>query len=234
MAIEILACDTPELQSALFEFRYRIWAGELGAEVPEPAAARMSDGTDQRAINYAALDKGQIVGSLRVTDLRLLADASAMVSQYHLQDLVDAVGTGAMSHVGRLAVDRGNRGGACLLRLMEHALVESVKRDIRAFFFDCSPYLLRMYETLGAVRTGAAFNDAMLGFKLPMAMVTRDIAYLEEIGSPFLRMLKDLPPDPVGPTWRQGRGVSGPTRSLAEPETLLANFEQRLDRKSVV
>lgn len=228
MSVDIIVCDTPKRQAELFGFRHRIWSGEIGASVPGDRQTQMFDDADTLAINYAAVEHDRIIASLRVRDLRQLGDITGLAKRYHLHGLIEAVGVDALAHVGRLAVDRGHRGGICLMRLMERALRDSVERGIRAFCFDCSPYLLRMYEALGAVRTGVAFSDPMLGFKLPMAMVIGDIPYLREIGSPYLRVLQDLPTDEAGRAWRLALGGSRPLQAIVDPEAFLAIVEQRL------
>ena len=81
MTIQIIVCDTAERRQELFAFRHQIWAAELGAEVPGDAVSQMFDAVDLAAINYAALEGNRLIGSFRVTDLRLLPNADAIIAR---------------------------------------------------------------------------------------------------------------------------------------------------------
>lgn len=229
MSIGIEVCDTPDLQDRLFEFRHRIWGGELGADVPVGAPDRMREPVDDVAINYAAIDAGAIVGSLRVTDFHLIADPAPMVERYNVAALVAHVGPEALSHVGRLAVDRSRRSGLCILKLLERAFEDGRRRGIRATFFDCSPYLLSMYEALGAIRCGEAFNDPVLGFKLPVVMILGDVDYFREVGSPYLRIAQQFPRDDDLRQWRLQHLSAPASVATASPEALPDLIERRLE-----
>ena len=141
MAIQIIVCDTPQRRQDLYAFRHQIWAVELGAVVPGDAVSHMFDAVDLAAINYGALDENRLIGSFRETDLRQLENANAIVERYHLQTLSAQIGIDAIAYVGRLAVDRDARGGMCHFALLEQSIRDASKRGIRAYCFDCSPYL---------------------------------------------------------------------------------------------
>ena len=232
MSIQILVCDTPELRQKLYVFRHQIWAIELGAAVAGDAVSQMFDAVDLSATNYAALEENLVIGSLRVTDLRLLENADAIVERYHLQALREQIGIDAIAHVGRLAVDRSARGGMCLFALLERAMRDANARGIRASCFDCSPYLLRTYEALGAVRTGPAFDDPILGFKIPLVIINADHAYFRSLGSPFARLLDDSQhaphEDPVASAWRAKRSGNSQLTPSNDPNALLEYIDERL------
>jgi CRP-like cAMP-binding protein/predicted GNAT family N-acyltransferase len=230
MAIEIIVCDTPASRAQLFAFRHRIWADELGAEVPGVSNTdtlnSMFDAVDLTAINYAAINGDQIIGSFRVTDLHLLENPDAIVARYHVQDLRQLVGTQAIAHVGRLAVDRSARGGTCLFMLLAKAMRDCINRGIRAVCFDCSPYLLRTYEALGAVRTGPAFDDPMLGFKIPLALINADQDYFQHLQSPLARAVTQVQPDPIAVGWRKLRSSNPLLMPASDPKTLLEYIDE--------
>ncbi len=232
MSIQIVVCDTPDLRRELYAFRHRIWATELGAHVPGDAVSQMFDTVDLAATNYAALEESRIIGSFRVTDLRLFENADAIVERYHLQTLSEQIGIDAIAHVGRLAVDRNARGGLCLFTLLERSMREASARGMRAYCFDCSPYLLRTYEALGAVRTGAAFDDPVLGFKIPLVIINADQAYFSSIGSPLARVLDDsqnnASPDSLAIAWREQHSANGRLMPSSDPKALLEYIDARL------
>ncbi len=228
MSIEIVACETAELRATLFAFRYRVWGGELGADVPVGAPDQMREAVDDVATNYAALDNGEIVGSLRVIDFRLITDPAPVVERYGIGALLDHIGAACLSYVGRLAVDRSRRGGLCMLKLLERAFEDGRRRGIRATFFDCSPYLLSMYESLGAIRSADAFNDPVLGFKLPVVMMLGDVEYFREVGSPYLRIAQQYPRDNDLREWRLRHLRAPATVASAPPEALADLIERRL------
>lgn len=236
MSIEIVVCDTPKRRQELYEFRHQIWAAELGAEVPGDDVSQMFDAVDLAAINYGAFEENRLIGSFRVTDLRLLENADAIIARYHLQGLIALIGRGAIAHVGRLAVDREARGGMCLFALLEQAMRDASRRGMRAYCFDCSPYLLRTYEALGAVRTGAAFDDPMLGFKIPLVLINADHAYFRSIRSPLARVLgnsvNDNQNDPEAVHWREQLSVNTRLMPPSDPKVLLEYIDERLKNES--
>ena len=246
MAIQIIVCNTAERRQELYAFRHQIWAAELGAEVPGDAVSQMFDAVDLAAINYAALQENRLIGSFRVTDLRLLPNADAIIERYHLQELSEQIGIDNIAHVGRLAVDRGARGGMCLFALLEQAMRDASTRGMRAYCFDCSPYLLRTYEALGAVRTGPAFDDPLFGFKIPLVIINADQAYFRSIRSPLARVLVSATNesfandtahkrlhDPLAVAWREQLSVNSRLMPSSDPKTLLEYIDERLKNEPV-
>ena len=241
MTIQIVVCDTPERRQELHAFRHQIWAAELSAGVPGDAVSRMFDAVDLAAINYGALEENRLIGSIRVTDLRLLENADAIIARYHLQALSEQIGIEAIAHVGRLAVDRHARGGMCLYGLLERAMRDASNRGIRAYCFDCSPYLLRTYEALGAVRTGAAFDDPVMGFKIPLVIINADHAYFRSIRSPLARVLagsideslNETLHDPPAIAWRELHSVNSRLMPSSDPKALLEYIDERLKNEPI-
>lgn len=232
-AIEIKVCDDAEQRAALFEFRHRVWTSELGAQVAGNNTTQMFDAVDAAAINYAAHENQTIIGSLRITDLRRLDNAGNVVDRYHLQELSQIIGIDSISHVGRLAVDRDARGGMCLFALLAQAMRDAQQRGIRAYCFDCSPYLLRTYEALGAVRTGAAFDDPLFGFKIPMAIIHGDREYFRMIRSPLLRAVAEESADPDAIAWRAQRSINIRLMPPSDPQTLIAYIDARFQQEQI-
>ncbi len=237
MTIQIIVCDTAERRQELYAFRHQIWAAELGAEVPGDAVSQMFDSVDIAAINYAAIEENRLIGSFRVTDLRLMDNAEAIIQRYHLQTLIDQIGIGSIAHVGRLAVDRGARGGMCLFALLERAMRDASKRGTRAYCFDCSPYLLRTYEALGAVRAGAAFDDPTMGFKIPLVIINADQGYFRRIRSPLARVFgnaaNDPLHDPLAVAWREQLSVHSRLLPSRDAKTLLEYIDARLKNEPI-
>ena len=231
--MHISICHSDSERAELFSFRHRIWAQELGVEVQGDAVSQMFDALDSAAINYFARDEGAIIGSLRITDLALLPQAAAIVERYNIADLVDTLALNSIAHVGRLAVDRLARGGICLFAMLQQGMLDSMQRGIRAFCFDSSPYLLRTYEALGAVRTGPAFNDPAMGLKLPMVLVAGDVEYFRALRSPFARVLGGVDADAQASAWRAKRSDLNPIAPASNPDVLLAWVEQRFAREHV-
>lgn len=244
--MKIVVCDTAERRQELYAFRHQIWAAELGAEVPGDAVSQMFDSVDEAAINYAALEENRLIGSIRVTDLPLLPNVDAIIARYHLQTLSEQIGVASIAHVGRLAVDRDARGGMCLFALLDQAMRDSSRRGIRAYCFDCSPYLLRTYEAIGAVRTGAAFDDPLMGFKIPLALINADQAYFRSIRSPLARVLTTAANEPIANepspgflhdpqavAWREQRSVNSRLIPANDPKTLLEYIDERLKNEPI-
>jgi hypothetical protein len=185
MSLDIRTCDSPQLREALFAFRHRIYSVGLKASFDGAESGLLSDSMDALAVNYAALDNGRVVASLRSTDLAALDDPLALATRYGAADIASAIGPERMVHAGRFGIDPEHRGGELLVRVLLHAAQEQVARGICAAIFDCSPYLLRTYESLGAIRTGASFNDPVLGYKLGMLLPLSHTAHFAASRSPF-------------------------------------------------
>ena len=169
MGVSVALAASPEHRRQLFELRRRVYVTELGATFPASIVAngQLYEQVDDTAFNYALLDDGRVVGSLRVADLQRI-DATPVVARYRLEMLVSQFGLGAFTFAGRLALEPAYRNRGHMLRLVERAYRDARARGISYAVSDCSPSLVPLYVRLGYRVQGDAFQDPIFGAKIPI------------------------------------------------------------------
>ena len=120
--------------------RRRVYVTELGGTFPESVVAngQLREQVDDVAFNYALLDQGRVVGSLRVADLHRI-DATPVIARYRLETLVSRLGLEAFTVAGRLALEPAYRNGGHMLHLVDRAYRDARARGIAYAVSDCSP-----------------------------------------------------------------------------------------------
>lgn len=144
---------------------------------------------DSSDIYYAHVD-GEIIANMRITwgALKLPDNAEyvygvSKFSRYLLEEIC---------FTNRLMVVKEWRNSMVLGMLLKYAFKNAVVRGIRLDLTFCTPGLVGLYESLGyrKFKENVIFPD--IGFRVPLAFLTRDINYLNKIKSPFLRTAKSL------------------------------------------
>jgi hypothetical protein len=202
MAIEyMLAQDGTELAEKLYCFRYRIYRYEVGVSMDGYAEDRMRDLMDEVALNYVAVQEGNIIGSLRICDLVRMYDYSSIAKKYNLQMFRTFFRDQEISHVSRLAIGISARRSPVMVRLFEYAIREGRTRNIRVTFADCSPHHLPLYVPIGYTPYGNRFLDPVFGEKSPILWVTGDLELLRARRSPLLKVCEKFGDDPEARSW---------------------------------
>jgi predicted GNAT family N-acyltransferase len=107
---------------------------------------------DDVAYQYASFQEGQVLGSVRLLDLKDIQNDNALISRYSLQEIIKEWGRDVIAFTGRMAVAEKFRKSSLVLRLMAIATDEARHRGMRLAFLDCSPHLLPFYEACGFKR----------------------------------------------------------------------------------
>ena len=221
MAPDTRLTQDPTELDAIWRFRFSIYYDELGAQLPDSAVHTrlLQCDLDEVAYQYASFMDGQVVGCVRVVDLKDIQNDTALIEKYRLKDVIRYWGRDVITFTGRMAVAEPFRKSSLVVRLMALATDEARQRGMRVAFLDCSPHLLPFYEAFGFRRYAPAFSDPIFGFKQPLVFMLRDHAGLKAIGSPLARtgQYKD---DPEIRAWYTGQfGVYATVRTA----TLLPN-----------
>ncbi|MGZ4929218.1 MAG: N-acyl amino acid synthase FeeM domain-containing protein [Halobacteriota archaeon] len=197
----MLAQDGTELAEKLYRFRYRIYRYEIGVPLDGYREDRMRDEMDEVALNYVAMQNGNVIGGFRICDLVNIPDYCSFEEKYQLGLFRSYFSDKEISHVSRLAVGRSARKSPVMVRLFQCATREGLARKIRVTFADCSPHHLPLYFPIGYTPYGKRFHDPVFGEKSPILWVMRDLKLLHMRHSPLLEICSGFGDDPGARSW---------------------------------
>ena len=237
MVIDTRLTRDPAELDAIYRFRFQVYYGELGARLPEEAVrtGQLRCDLDDVAYQYASFEDGQVVGCVRVVDLKDIQKDDALIAKYRLHDVINRWRRGAITFPGRMAVSEKFRNRSLALRLMTLATDEARLRGIRLAFLDSTPHLLPFYEAVGFRRYAPAFSDPVFGFKLPLLFLLCDYVGLKAMGSPFARTLTQSDNDPEISAWyaqHYGDYATSPTATLL-PDGAFTHLVERTVGKAL-
>ena len=197
MGIQVKLADSKDLQQAIYSFRYRIYIDEFQLTVPEADHRQklLKDDLDEFSSNYALVEDGRVVGSLRLLLFEKIANLNPLIHKYDCQDVLDTFGAKVICTTSRFMLDPNLRHGRIIFKLMAAAYDEACNQGARFNYGDCSPHLLPFYEHLGYRRYTQAYNDTSYGYKLPILMIIRDLERFQQVRSPLARLTKRYPDD---------------------------------------
>jgi len=203
MALDTRLTRDPAELEAIYRFRFQVYYGELGARLPEDTvrSGQLRCDLDAVAYQYASFEDGQVVGCVRVADLKDIRKDNTLIAKYRLHEVINTWGKDAITFPGRMAVSEKFRNRSLALRLMTLATEEARGREIRLAFLDSTPHLLPFYEAVGFRRYAPAFSDPLFGFKQPLLFLLHDYVGLKAIGSPLARTLHESEDDPEIRAW---------------------------------
>ncbi len=233
MALETRLTRNPQELDAIYRLRFDVYYQELGSRLPAAVieAGQLQDELDSVAYHYASFVDGQVVGCVRVFDLKDLPEPSLLMGKYSLQPVVETFGETPITFTGRLVLTPKLRKSSLVHRLMQLATDEARCRGIRLAFLDCSPHHLPFYEAFGFRRYAPAFSDPVFGFKQPLLFILRDKIGLQAIGSPLARGSEPYEDDPEIRAWydkHYGSHGDIQTANLLPLGTFTAKLEQSL------
>lgn len=203
MSITALAADSLEERAAVYAFRYRVYVEQMGLSPPgaDHGCRQLIDELDEHSRNFALLDDGEVVGSLRCTYLDALPDPSPLASTYQLDPALRTFGRSQIVITSRFVLDPQLRQGTAVSKLMQLAYEEAHRRGARLNYGDCSPHMLDFYEHMGYRRYTAGYNDSFFGFKVPILMLVADREHLARVRSPLSRLAASYPDDCEARNW---------------------------------
>lgn len=195
--------ETADEREALYRFRYDVYVDEHQMTSDADHERRwLYDAYDDEAVSYALFEEdGSIVGSLRCLFLADLADPSALVDKFAMEDAVARFGLEGLVTTSRFILSPHLRHGRAIFRLMQAAHQEATQRGARLNYGDCSPHLLPFYEQMGYRRYSDGFNDTAFGYKLPIVMLVGDRAHMRAVRSPLARLIDEAADDAEARAW---------------------------------
>ena len=182
--------DTPEEMDRVAEFRYRIYVEEMRREqmYADHARRRIFEPFDRAGVNWYAEDRDQIVGVIR-TNFARDTDLGYYVTLFGL----DSVGEDFPARsllTTKLMILPEYRSGTLALQLAATVYQFGVDQGMRYNFIDCNAHLEVFFQRMGFRTYWPKVVHPEYGEVLPLRADMLDIAYLDSIGSPILRLLR--------------------------------------------
>jgi predicted GNAT family N-acyltransferase len=136
----------------------------------------------------------EIIGTLR---LQWGADApfgEEDALRYDLDRFAAIARPNQMIIMSRFMVRAQFRGSDVALQLLRAMFMFYLDNGIQLAFLDCRPHLINLYQRLGYRTYTRAYNDPVAGLLVPLVLVVEDVAYLEQVHSPFLPQAREHAP----------------------------------------
>ncbi len=184
-----------EQRDAVYRFRYRIYVEEMDRyrSVADHGTKRFHEPDDENSHIYHALLDGEVVGTMRLTWGGDGAINARHIEQYDLKPFLAKVPAEQIVIGERFMIEPALRGSNLLFRLFTAYLSFVNERRIQLVFGDCEPHLLNVYQGLGfRPYTKRNVNSPETGYLVPLVLVAEDLAYLKEIESPIVHVMKDF------------------------------------------
>ena len=196
MAIfEVFEASTGEQKEQIYSLRYKIFTQEQHKFInsADHEHGILKDALDDKAVHLCVAKDGEIIGAMR--QLRGRHHISPSLMKNLNLDLFSEYENDAFSFSGRLFIMPEYRGSRALLNLLCEIYAKSRVAGVLVDILFCNPFLVKLYEQLGYRRYCPYFQDADLGFQIPMVLMTDDVVHLERIRSPFASLAKKWPSD---------------------------------------
>src|SRR5262245_43244949 len=142
----IKVADDEAARRAVYEFRYRVYVGEMGLTrlAADHERRQMRDAEDKRGlVLYADVD-GEVAGTIRVNFGADGGFPDEFVETYDLPRFRGVVGDDRMAVLTRYLVRSDQRGGPLALQLLVEAGRKQLERGVELSFCDCQPHLLNL------------------------------------------------------------------------------------------
>ncbi len=197
--LQVFTARDEEERQRIYRFRYRVKVEELGDEPPyaDHRTKRVCDPLDAsaRQIYVAQSNNNEIVAAVRV---------NTGLADNNLSEITQLDGFGpfrefsidTLSLSGQLVIaPKWASSKAASLALS--AVYKLARQNRSRFdFSQCAPALLPLYQRLGYRRFRENFMDDILGYQVPLVMVTEDFQHLGRVNSPLMQIARGM----VNPT----------------------------------
>lgn len=180
--------NTPSVLEQIFRFRYKIYIEELDKNHLEADHEQqmLFDVDDFRSLITYVSDGDTIVGSLRCQTSFEVRHLEKM----QIVNLLPYINLENITIVGRLMVSADRRGQIIGFQLMNHIYNYGIIHDCHLCFIEIAPDILNIYQRLGFRQYNISYLENGQE-RIQMVLVLRDKAYLQSIGSPFVKSLPD-------------------------------------------
>lgn len=200
---EIHIAVTQQEKEAIFHFRYQIYVEEMEKSVEHADYKNHSiyDAMDDfSTILYALSDDNEIIGTLRVTFAPAEKFPQEISNIFHMPAFENICGESNSNHLAlstKLAIQNEYRSSTVLYLLLAKAYEIARQRKIQFNFGGANPYMLPLYEQMGYRQYTKNFTDPGYGLLIPLVMVVEDIDHFRAVHSPFYRLGRNLPNNPL-------------------------------------
>ncbi len=194
MSIRVVLLENARDREAVFRFRYRVCANELGIEVEgmDHDAGTLKGPWDEGAHLLAAIDQetGATVGTLRSTLFSEDSISEKNVQALFLKEVCGELGQEHISLTGDLLVDPAYKGRTVASLLVTRRYQLGLELEVELDILLAELSLVHLYQQLG-YRPYAAPGRALdrHALRVPMALTMRGAMHLFQVKSPLRRFL---------------------------------------------
>jgi hypothetical protein len=189
----IVQAETEEERSQVYRIRYEVFVRELGYNIPDATAeGGIVEQADEKSRLFLAYDGETPAGALALDLWQEMNLDASVVQHFHLQHFAQAFSQNAIAVVRKVLVLEPYRRTSLIMSLFRASLgFAASQHNIHFTFFDCSPYLVRHYERLGARRYAPHFYHDDTGIlSVPMCFVLSDFEHFKRTRFRLLPVLK--------------------------------------------
>lgn len=189
--MEIKFVDSSSHLESVYRFRYRVYVDEMNRaqRYADHDARVIIDPLDSFGHILIALDKGRLVGTLRINFLRE-GDIGEYNSFYGLEELTERE-RAVTSITTRLMIEKEYRSGTLAVRLSKAVFAFALRHQIETDFIDCNPPLDAFFSKMGHKKV-RCITHPEYGDVTVMKLNLLDQNYLRSIRSPFVRLRPQL------------------------------------------
>jgi predicted GNAT family N-acyltransferase len=205
--IKIKIASTKREKEAIYKLRYRVYVEEMG-KTPMLSAnhkeKKIVDGVDEQSVLLYAQLGSEIVGTIRVTIGKMEAFPTELQQVFKMKrfdDFLQGTANQKQSLSTKMMVISKYRSSQAAYLLLSKAYEIFRDEGVQFIFGGCSPYLVPLYERLGFRRLGYNFIERGFGLIIPLFLITEDIAHLQTVRSPFLRVARQRENSPEAAKW---------------------------------
>ena len=189
--------ETRTEREAIYRFRYEVYIDELQKSTPTADHDRRwlrdpEDDEDTTILFYTGTPD-EITGTMRL-QFGAPGTASASLRQRYSLDLFPDIDRLTISATSRLVVTRRLRGKLIFPALARAVYTCVAERGVYLIFMCCAPGLVRSYRKLGLRPYPGPLICSEDGLRVPLVMLTPDVRYYREVGSPLLPLVRNTYP----------------------------------------
>ena len=197
MALKIRRVENEADRFAAYSLRYTVYVEELKRPIltADHDLKIITDSGDEKGVIFLVEDDGYPVGTVRAGYSR---DGAVPGQDNYQPERFAPYFPELATFTGALVVRKEYRNSMAAFLLSMECYKRAVDSGCRFDFINCAPYLVRVYQQMG-YRFYTSKNFYYENFRftvMPMVLVYRDLEYLKEVRSPFMKYARKLEHDP--------------------------------------
>jgi predicted GNAT family N-acyltransferase len=200
VSAEIRPVETPAELRDVQRFKYDVYVAEMGryGAIADHENRLLIEADDAASHIFQARIGGKLAATMRLTWGGDTFDGQVGIGARHIEQYDLAPFLAAMPPeqivIGeRFMIDPAYRGSELLFKVFTAYMNFVNERRIQLVFGDCEPHLLNTYQALGfRTYTERNVNSPETGYLIPLVIVAEDMAYMRQIGSPLVKVLRDF------------------------------------------